>query len=334
MTQYFDRQEIRAPRSREAAHMRDLRAILAMAKPRSPALRRQIKGIDIATLRTRADLAQIPLLRARNFLNLQDEDPPFGGFAAPRLGALKRLIVCAGSRYEPEGQARDWWGAARGLCAAGFGRNDIVLNCFSYHLGAEGFMMESGASALGCAVIPAGPDDPDRQLEVIHVLRPTAFCGRLDVLVSLIERARQRNRKITSIKRGLVVDTLVSSRQRCEFESEGLCIRQAYCVPHLGIVAYESEDEEGKLNDGLIVNEGLILEIVAPDTGEPVNAGEIGEVVVTRLNPDYPLLRFATGHLSALLPGMSPCGRTNVRLTGILGPVAQDEQIAPSRMSA
>ncbi|HWG05106.1 MAG TPA: phenylacetate--CoA ligase family protein [Beijerinckiaceae bacterium] len=334
MTQYFDRQEIRAPRSRETALMRDLRAILAIAKPRAQALRRQIKGIDIASLKTRADLAQIPLLRVRDLVNLQDEDPPFGGFAAARLGALKRLIVSAGPRFEPEGHARDWWGAARGLCAAGFGRNDIVLNCFSYHLAAEGFVMESGASALGCAVIPAGPDDPELQLEVIHVLRPTAFCGRLDFLLSLVERARRRNMKIASIKRCLVADTHLSPRLRGELESEGLSLRQAYCVPHLGVVAYESDDHNGTLNEGLIVNEGLILEIVVPGTGEPVAAGEIGEIVVTRLNPDYPLLRFATGQLSALLPGMSPCGRTNLRLQGILGPVAQVEQVERARMTA
>jgi len=194
--------------------------------------------------------------------------------------------------------------------------------------------MESGASALGCAVIPAGPDDPDRQLEVIHVLQPTAFCGRLDFLLSLAERARRRNMKITSIKRGLVADTHLSPALRCELENEGLQVRQAYCLPHLGVVAYQSDDPAGKPNDGLIVNEGYILEIVAPGTGEPVGAGEIGEIVVTRLNPDYPLLRYATGQLSALLQGMSPCGRTNLRLTGILGPVTPVEQAELPRMSA
>ena len=321
MPQYFDRQETRAPQSREAALLRDLRAIVAMAKARAPALRRQIKGIDIAGIKTRADLARIPVLREADLRNLQVEEPPFGGLVATRVSALKRLIVSLGPVFEPEGHAKDWWGAARALCAAGFGRGDIVLNCFSYHLAADGFIMDSGANALGCAVIPAGTADLELLLETIRILKPTAYCGRPDFLMSLVERAKQRKANIASITRAVVAGMPLSSSLRRDLESQGICVRQAYCIPHLGVIAYESEGPDGKLNEGMVVNEGLILEIVAPGTDDPVRAGEIGEVVVTRLNPDYPLLRFGTGELSALLPGASPCGRTNLRIRGCLGPV-------------
>jgi phenylacetate-CoA ligase len=323
MSQYFDRHETRSPQSREVALMRDLRAIIAMAKPRAAGLRRQTKGIDLADIKTRADLARIPVLRETDLLKWQADEPPFGGFVATRLGALKRLIVSADSRFEPESHAKDWWGAARALCAAGIGRNDVILNCFSYHLACEGFIMESGANALNCAVIPAGTADLDLQIEAIRGMQPTAYCGPADFLLSLAEHARERGASIASIERALVAGPLLKPHLRCDLESRGIRVRQAYFIPHLGIIAYESEGPDGELGDGMIVNEGLILEIVTPGTGDPVRIGEIGEIVVTRLNPDYPLLRFGTGQLSALLPGVSPCGRTNLRLKGYLGRVNQ-----------
>ena len=325
MPHYFDRHETRAPQSREAALLRDLRAIVAIAKPRSPALRRRIKGIDIAGIKTRADLARIPVLRAAELRDLQIEDPPLGGFAATRLSALKRLIVTAGSTIVPEGHAKDWWGAARALSAAGFDRGDIILNCFSYHLAAEGFVMESGANALGCTVIPAGNADLELQLEMIRLLRPTAYCGPADFLLSLVERAKLRRTDIASIQRAVVADASLSPGLRRDLEKQGIRVRQLYWVSHLCVIAYESECPDGKLNEGMIVNEGLILEIVAPGTDDPVRCGEIGEIVVTRLNSDYPLLRFGTGQLSAFLPGVSPCGRTNLRIRGCMGPVDQKQ---------
>lgn len=322
MPHYFDRQETRAPQSREAALLRDLRAIVAMAKPRAPALRRRIKGIDIAGIKTRVDLARIPVLREADLRLCQAEEPPFGGLVATRISALKRIIVSRESTFEPEGHAKDWWGAARALCAAGFDRSEIVLNCFSYHLAADGFIIDSGANALGCAVIPAGTAEFEQQLETIRIVKPTAYCGRPDFLMSLVEHARQCRADIGSIKRALVAGMQLSSGLRRDLESHGICVRQACSLPHLGIIAYETEGPDGKRNDGMVVNEGLILEIVAPGTNDPVRCGEIGEIVVTRLNPDYPLLRFGTGELSAILPGTSPCGRTNLRLRGWLGPVS------------
>lgn len=334
MPQHFDRQETRAPHSREAALLRDLRAIVAIAKARAPALRRQIKGVDIPGIKTRADLARIPVLREADLRNFQAEEPPFGGLVATRVGALKRLIMSQGPVFEPEGRAKDWWGAARALCAAGFNRGDIVLNCFSYHLASDGFIMDSGANALGCAVIPAGMIDLELLLEAIRILKPTAYCGRPDFLMSLVERARQCRADISSIRRVVVAGMHVPSSLRRDLENHGLCVRMAFWIPHLGIIAYESEGPDGRLNDGMVVNEGLILEIVTPGTDDPVRAGEIGEVVVTRLNPDYPLLRFGTGVLSAQLSGFSPCGRTNLRIKGCLGPVDQSANARVSSVAA
>lgn len=334
MPQYFDRQETRAPHSREAALLRDLRAIVAIAKARAPALRRQIKGIDIASIKTRADLARIPVLREADLRTFAAEEPPFGGLVATRASALRRLIMSQGPVFEPEGHAKDWWGAARALCAAGFSRGDIVLNCFSYHLASDGFIMDSGANALGCAVIPAGTVDLELLLETIRTLKPTAYCGRPDFLLSLVEYAKQCRANISSITRAVVAGTQLPAGLHRDLESQGICVRQAYRIPRLGIIAYESEGPDGELNEGMVVNEGLILEIVAPGTDEPVRAGEIGEVVVTRLNPDYPLLRFGTGELSALLPGISPCGRTNLRVRGCLGPVEKTESTVNSSVAA
>jgi phenylacetate-CoA ligase len=266
-------------------------------------------------------------------LKLQAENSPFGGFVATRFGALKRLIVSPGPRFEPEGHAKDWWGAARALRSAGFNKGDIILNCFSYHLAAEGFMIESGAHALGCAVIPAGTADFDLQCKAVQVLQPTAFCGHSEFLLSLVEYARQRNVDIGSIKRALV-SSPVPPNLRGDLRSHGIRVRQAYGIPTIGVIAYETENPDGELNDGMIINEGLILEIVAPGTGDPVPAGDIGEIVVTRLNPDYPLLRFGTGQLSAFLPGPSPCGRTNLRLRGCLGPVVEASTAEQSVMAA
>jgi phenylacetate-CoA ligase len=334
MPQYFDRQETRAPHLREAALLRDLRAIVAIAKARAPALRRQIKGLDIASIKTRADLARIPVLREADLRNLQAEEPPFGGLVATRVNALRRLIMSHGPVFEPEGHAKDWWGAARALCAAGISRGDIVLNCCSYHLASDGFIMDSGANALGCAIIPAGPIDLELLLETIRILKPSAYCGRLDFLMSLVERAGQRKANISSITRAVVVGMQLSASLRRDLESQGICVLQAYRIPRLGIIAYESEGPDGELNEGMVVNEGLVLEIVAPGTDDPVDAGEIGEIVVTRLNPDYPLLRFGTGELSALLPGVSPCGRTNLRIRGCLGPVDRTVDTASSSVAA
>jgi phenylacetate-CoA ligase len=320
--EHYDRQETRSPASRENTLFRDLRGVLKIAKPRAPALRAQLKGIDLESVKTRADLAAIPLVRKSELKALQDETPPFGGLTASRCAGLKRLLVSPGPIFEPEGHAKDWWGAARAFFAAGFRKGDIVLNCFSYHLTPGGHIMESGALALGCPVIPAGIGNTDQQLEAIRYLKPSGYCGTPDFLKVLLDRAREMKSDASSIKRGLVSGAALPPTLRKELKDRGIEVYQAYATADLGMIAYESQQ-----SDGMIVNEGVIVEIVRPGTGEPVAAGEVGEVVVTRLNADYPLLRFATGDLSAFLPGRSRCGRTNMQLKGWLGRADQTTKV-------
>jgi phenylacetate-CoA ligase len=320
--EHYDRQETRSAASRENTLFRDLRGVLKIARPRAPALRAQLKGVDLESLKTRSDLAAIPVVRKSDLKAMQEETPPFGGLTASRASTLKRLLVSPGPIFEPEGHAKDWWGAARAFFAAGFRKGDIVINCFSYHLTPGGHIMESGALALGCPVIPAGVGNTDQQVEAIRYLKPAGYAGTPDFLKVLLDRARELNSDGSSIKRALVSGAALPGTLRQELKERGVTVYQNYGTADLGVIAYESEQSEG-----LIVNEGLIVEIVRPGTGEPVPIGEVGEVVVTRLNADYPLLRFATGDLSAFLPGTSRCGRTNMQLRGWLGRADQTTKV-------
>jgi phenylacetate-CoA ligase len=320
--EHYDRQETRSAASRENTLFRDLRGVLKIARPRAPALRAQLKGVDLESLKTRSDLAAIPVVRKSDLKAMQEETPPFGGLTASRASTLKRLLVSPGPIFEPEGHAKDWWGAARAFFAAGFRKGDIVINCFSYHLTPGGHIMESGALALGCPVIPAGVGNTDQQVEAIRYLKPAGYAGTPDFLKILLDRARELNSDGSSIKRALVSGAALPGTLRQELKERDVTVYQNYGTADLGVIAYESEQSEG-----LIVNEGLIVEIVRPGTGEPVPIGEVGEVVVTRLNADYPLLRFATGDLSAFLPGTSSCGRTNMQLRGWLGRADQTTKV-------
>jgi phenylacetate-CoA ligase len=320
--EHYDRQETRSAASRENTLFRDLRGVLKIAKPRAPALRAQLKGIDLEAVKTRADLAAIPVVRKSDLKAMQEETPPFGGLTASRASTLKRLLVSPGPIFEPEGHAKDWWGAARAFFAAGLRKGDIVINCFSYHLTPGGHIMESGALALGCPVIPAGIGNTDQQVEAIRYLKPSGYAGTPDFLKVLLDRARELKSDASSIKRALVSGAALPGTLRKELKERGVAVYQNYGTADLGVIAYESEQ-----SDGMIVNEGLIVEIVRPGTGEPVPIGEAGEVVVTRLNADYPLLRFATGDLSAFLPQTSRCGRTNMQLKGWLGRADQTTKV-------
>jgi phenylacetate-CoA ligase len=322
MSNFFDRLETRSPASREAALFRALRGVLSVARPRAPALRAQLRGIDIAKIRSRADLARIPVIRKSELKAMQDQAAPFGGLAATRTSALKRLLVSPGPIFEPEGYAEDWWGAARALFAAGLRKGDILLNCFSYHLTPGGHMMESGAHAIGCAVIPAGVGNSEQQVEATHHLRPNFYCGTPDFLKILLDKADELHRDSSSIRNAMVSGAALPASLRAELARREVRVLETYATAELGVVAYESEASEG-----LIVNEGVLVEIVQPGADIPVDEGEMGEVVVTRLNHDYPLLRFGTGDLSAMLKGMSACGRTNHRIKGYLGRTDQTTKI-------
>lgn len=322
MKTHFDRLETRDPARREADDFRTLRALLTASISRAPALRRQLAGVDIRHLKDRASLAAVSVFRKSDLLALQKAKPPFAGFSTTKSGALRRLLMSPGPILDPEGHSADWWGAGRAFFAAGFRKGDIVLNTFSYHFTPGAFIMESGAHALGCAVIPAGPGQTDQQLDAIAAFAPDAYCGTPDFLKILIEKAQEAGRPVRSIRKALVSGAAFPPSLQQWVASHGVSACQAYATADLGIVAYESLGQPG-----LIINEGLIVEIVKPGSSEPVPDGEVGEIVVTRLNPDYPLLRFGTGDLSKIIPGTSPCGRTNKRLAGWMGRADQRTKV-------
>jgi phenylacetate-CoA ligase len=227
-----------------------------------------------------------------------------------------------GPVFEPEGKGEDVWGTARALFAAGFRPGEVVHNSFSYHLTPGGFIMESGARALGCAVIPAGTGNTEQQLEAIAHFKPSGYLGTPDFLKVLLDAAAKAGKDASSLKRGLVSGAALPASLRQELAARGVNVQQCYATADLGVIAYESEAREG-----LIVNETLLVEIVRPGTGDPVAEGEVGEVVVTAFNPDYPMIRLATGDLSAVLPGRSPCGRSNMRIRGWMGRADQSAKV-------
>lgn len=318
---HFDRHETREPAQRERAQFKTLRTLLAYSKAKAPQLRQQIKGVDPRTVTSRAALAQLPIIRKSDLSVLQSTEEPFGGLNAKRCSAMSRLFLSPGPIAEPEGHLPDWWGAARALFAAGFRKGNVVLNTFSYHLTPGGFIMDSGARALGCAVVPSGPGNVEQQMACIRHFGPNGFLGVPDFLKILLDKADDEGLN-RPFQRALVSGAALPPAMQTAFTQRGVEVYQAYATADLGVVAYESV-----ARSGLIVNETVIVEIVRPGTGEPVSQGDVGEVVVTRLNQDYPLLRFATGDLSKILPGVSPCGRTNQLLAGWLGRADQSTKV-------
>ena len=321
MADHYDALEARDPAAREREQLARLPEVVARALT-AAGWALHLSGIDPKSITSRAALAKLPLLRKSELLARQKAAPPFGGFNATPPGKAKRLMMSPGPIFEPEGSGADWWGCARACFAAGFRSGDIVHNAFAYHLTPGGFILESGAHALGCAVIPAGPGGTEQQLEAIAHLRPSGYMGTPDFLKILLDAAAKTSKDVSSIKRGLVSGAALPASLRQELSSRGVDVLQCYATAELGIAAYESEAREG-----MIVNENLILEIVRPGTGDPVPDGEVGEVVVTTFNPDYPMIRLATGDLSAVLPGVSSCGRTNTRIKGWMGRADQTTKV-------
>jgi len=321
MSDHYDTLETRDPAAREREQLALLPEAVALAMT-APGWARQLSGVDPKSVTSRAALAKLPLLHKSELLTRQKEAPPFGGFNTRPPGRAKRLMMSPGPIFEPEGFGPDWWGCARACFAAGFRLGDVVLNSFSYHLTPGGFIMESGATALGCAVIAAGPGNTEQQLEAITHYAPSGYLGTPDFLKILLDAAAQAGKDASSIKRALVSGAALPATLREELGRRGVAVLQCYATAELGIVAYESGAREG-----MIVNEHLMVEIVRPGTGDPVADGEVGEVVVTTFNPDYPMIRLATGDLSAVLPGVSPCGRTNMRIKGWMGRADQTTKV-------
>ncbi len=319
---HFDQLETRDPEAREVAQFNLLPSLLRRVKDQAEGWRRHLADVDADGVVDRAALAKVPILRKASLKDLQAMRTPFGGLETTPVGQMGRVFMSPGPIFEPEGHAEDWWRAARALYAAGFRAGDVVHNTFAYHLTPGGWILDSGARALGCAVIPAGPGNTEQQLEAIHHLQPTAYVGVPDYLKILLDKAREAKRDITSFKRALVSGGALFPSLRQEYRERGIAVQQAYATADLGIVAYESPALEG-----MIVDEGVIVEIVRPGTGDPVADGEVGEVVVTSFNRDYPMIRLATGDLSAILAGRSPCGRTNMRIKGWLGRADQTAKV-------
>lgn len=321
MTEHHDALETRSPAVREADLFARLPAVLAAAT-KAQAYAERLAGIDPAAITDRKALASLPILRKAELPALQKAALPFGGFVAETPGSFGRLFTSPGPIFEPEGTAVDAWGAARGLYAAGFRPGDIVLNTLSYHLTPGGFIMDSAARALGCAVIPAGPGNTEQQMEVISAYRPSAYAGTPDFLKILIEAAETRGVDISAIKRAVVSGAAFPPSLQAWVRERGIDAYQLYATADVGVIAYETSAREG-----MVLNENLIVEIVRPGTGDPVPEGEVGEVVITNLDPHHPQIRLAVGDLTAVLPGQSACGRSNTRIKGWMGRADQTAKI-------
>jgi phenylacetate-CoA ligase len=327
MAEHYDALETRDPELRERAQLAALAQQVAYAKRAAPAYADLLAGVDAGAVTTRTALAQLPLTRKSQLLELQKAIRPFGGFAATGWGQAKRVYASPGPIYEPEGAEPDYWRLARALHAAGFRKGDLVHNCFSYHFTPAGSMLETGAHALGCTVFPGGVGQTELQVQAMQDLRPVGYVGTPSFLKIILDKADEMAVKLASLRKALFSGEPFPAALRDALAARGIAGYQVYATADVGAIAYESE-----ARDGLIVDEGVLLEIVRPGTGDPVPAGEVGEVVVTQLgNADYPLLRFATGDLSAILPASlttpSPCGRTNLRIKGWLGRADQTTKI-------
>jgi len=319
--EHYDARDTRDPAAREADLFARLPDVLRKAMA-APAYAERFNGIDPATITSRDALSRLPVLRKSELPALHKAAPPFGGFVAEHPGSFARLFTSPGPIFEPEGAHADPWRGARALFAIGFRPGDVVLNTFSYHLTPGGFIFDTSARALGCAVIPAGPGNTDAQFELIEAYRPIGYSGTPDFLKILLDAAAAAGRDVSSIKRAMVSGAAFPPSLQAEIKSRGIDAYQAFGTADLGLVAFETPAREG-----MVVNEDLILEIVKPGTGDPVAEGDVGEIVVTSLDPHHPWIRLALGDLTAALPGKSPCGRTNMRIKGWMGRADQTTKV-------
>ena len=327
MTEHYDSLETRSPEEREAQLLAALPKQIALAKRRAPGFKRILKGFDAKQIDSRSALARLPVTRKSDLGELQKALPPLGGLNATPLEKLNKLFVSPGPIYEPEGIGKNWWRTARGLYAGGFRAGDLVVNTFAYHFTPAGSMLESGALAIGCTVVPTGTGQTEMQVSTIRDLGAMAFVGTPSFLKLIVEKADQLGIDIGCLKKAHVGAEYLPPALREAMRARGIHVAQTYATADLGLLAYESLNPDGSVNDGMILDEQLIVEIVRPGTGDPVAAGEVGEVVVTTFNRDYPLIRFGTGDLSAVLPGQSPCGRTNTRIRGWMGRADQTTKV-------
>jgi phenylacetate-CoA ligase len=320
---HYDALETRDAEVREQDVLSRVRDQVAHAQSAAPGYAARLAGVDPRAIDSRAALARLPLTRKADLVALQNEAPPFGGLATAPWGTVLRAFASPGPIYEPEGAGRDWWRLARALHAHGFREGELVHNTFAYHMTPAGFMLESAAHALGCTVFPAGTGQSEQQVQAMRHLRPDGYVGTPSFLKILLDKADESGGWPGSVRKATVSGEALPGVLRDAFAARGIAASQVYATADLGSIAYETPAREG-----LVVDEGVLVEIVRPGTGQPVPDGEVGEVVVTPLhNALYPLLRFATGDLSAVMPGASPCGRTNMRLRGWLGRADQTTKV-------
>jgi phenylacetate-CoA ligase len=328
MTDFYDALEARDHAAREAAHMAALPAQIAHAQTRTAAMRDALSGIDAHAVTSRAALAKLPVTRkaelhARQKSAREQGADVFGGFSAVSYGAnMPRVFASPGPIYEPEGSSRDYWRMARAIHASGFRAGELVHNAFSYHFTPAGSMMETGAIALGCTVFPAGTGQTEQQVQAIAELKPHGYIGTPSFLKIILEKASDMATPLPSMTKAMFGGEAFTPSLRDWFLQRGITGSQCFATADLGLIAYETSAREG-----LVLDEGVIVEIVRPGTGDPVPEGEVGELVVTSLNPTYPLIRFGTGDLSAVLPGHCPTGRTNTRIKGWMGRADQTTKI-------
>ena len=307
--------------------MAALPKLVAHAKKNAPGFARILKDVNPRDIKTRKALATLPVTRKSDLGVLQKETPPLGGLNATPIENLGKLFISPGPIYDPEGRGKDWWRTARGLFAGGFRPGHRVIDTFAYHFTPAGSMLESGLLALGCTVIPAGIGQTEMQVAAIHDLGANGYVGTPSFLKLITEKADELKVDISCLKRAQVGAEYLPPALRTAMRERGITVTQMYGSADLGLIAYESLDKSGAPCEGMILEESLILEIVRAGTGEPVPDGEVGEVVITSFNKDYPLIRFGTGDLSAVLPGKSPCGRTNVRIKGWMGRADQSTKV-------
>ncbi len=322
MSKYFDELETRSPEVRERALLRALQEQIDNAKKNAPYFARLLRDVQPFDVKDRAALARLPVTRKSELIELQKRDRPFAGMTAVPLTQLGRVFASPGPIYDPQADTRDYWGMARALYAAGFRQGELVHNTFSYHFTPAGFMADLAAQAIGCPVFPAGIGQTELQAQTMADLRPVGYTGTPSFLKILLEKADEMKLDISSLKRAAVGGEAFLPAVQQLLRERGIDGYQLYGTADLGLIAYETEARAG-----MVVDEGVILEIVRPGTGDPVREGEVGEVVVTTFTPEYPLIRFATGDLSAVLAGPSPCGRTNMRIKGWMGRADQTTKV-------
>ncbi|MFT5503327.1 MAG: phenylacetate-CoA ligase [Gammaproteobacteria bacterium] len=322
MTDYFDALETRSIDQRTQDQLTSLQQQIRHAQQNSSAYARILENIDANTIVDASSFTQLPLTRKSELIELQKRERPFGGFDAKTNKPTTHVFASPGPIYEPGYQVKDHWHFARTFYAAGFRAGDLVHNTFSYHFVPAGMMVESGAITLGCRVIPAGTGQTELQIQTINDLQPNGYVGTPSFLKIILDKATSLDADVSSIKKALVSGEALPPSIRADFQEQGLSVQQCYATADLGVIGYESSALEG-----LIIDESVYVEIVRPGSSDLVAEGEVGEVVVTRLSPQYPLIRFATGDLSAVLPGESPCGRTNLRIKGWMGRADQTAKV-------